>query len=422
MNISLPSEKLRKIQQEVMHLLKEVSVSIRQIAAFIGMTNAVRQAIPVAPMYHRQLPSSDKQSDTPSGPSTTGDEAELPQPSGTHCGSRRRATWWSQAARNHNAAPIIIFSPDLVIETDASLVGWGARCMDQRTGGPWSVKEQKLHINALELTAVLLAIQTFTKERKHQHILVRTDNTTAKFYINHIRGTHSPTLNAIALSIWNWCLERHLHLSAEYLLGVENQIVDAESTLGRPLRLDASSTGVQADKQLNGSTGCGSHCVQANAPITKVFQLEARPGSGGHRHVHTGLESDSRLCKSPVVSDSGSTDQNSSGGSKNSAGGSSVENPASVSSAAGHVDRCSLSTTTEGGPSNITIRKGVHYASGGPTVSRMAIVREKCRSGGLSAEASQLVSASLRSKSTSSYESLFRKWNSWCMEQSRNPT
>ena len=120
--------------------------------------------------------------------------------------------------------------------------------------------------------------------------------------------------------------------------------------------------------------------------------------------------------------DSGNTDQNSSGGSKNSAGGSSVENPALVSSAAGHVDRRSLSTPTEGGPSNIAIRKGVHYTSGGPTVSRTAFVREKCRSGGLSAEASQLVSASLRSKSASSYESLFRKWNSWCKEQSRNPT
>ena len=193
-------------------------------------------------------------------------------------------------------------------------------------------------------------------------------------------------------------------------------------TLRRPLRLDASSTGVQADKQRNGPTGCGSLCVQANAPITKVFQLEARPKGGGHRRVHTELESDSRLCKSPMVSDSGSTDQNSLGGSKNSAGGSSVENPALVSSAAGHIDRCSLSTPMEGEPSNITIRKGVHYASGGPTVSRMAFVREKCRSGGLLAEASQLVSASLHSKPASSYESLFRKWNSWCMERSRNPT
>ena len=172
-------------------------------------------------------PSSDKQSDTSSGFRTSGDETELPQSITVE--AREELTWWSQAARNHNAAPIIIPPPDLVIKTDASLVGWGARCLDQRTGGLWSVKEQELHINALELTAVLLAIQTFTKERKHQHILVRTDNTTAKSYINHIGGTHSPTLNAIALSIWNWCLERHLHLSAEYLPGVENQIADAES-------------------------------------------------------------------------------------------------------------------------------------------------------------------------------------------------
>ena len=43
---------MRKIQQEAMHLLKAASVSI---AAFIGMTNAAKQAIPMVPMYHRQL-------------------------------------------------------------------------------------------------------------------------------------------------------------------------------------------------------------------------------------------------------------------------------------------------------------------------------------------------------------------------------
>ena len=105
-------------------------------------------------------------------------------------------------------------------------------------------------------------------------------------------------------------------------------------TLRRPLRLDASSRGVRADKQLNGSTGCGSLCIQVNAPITKVFQLEARPGSGSHGRIHTELESNSWLCKSPVVSDSDST---SSGGSKNCPGGPCVENPTLVSSAARHV-------------------------------------------------------------------------------------
>ena len=48
-------------------LVEGVSVSIWQIAAFIGMANAARQAIPVAPMYHRQLQALIN-SDTPAGP------------------------------------------------------------------------------------------------------------------------------------------------------------------------------------------------------------------------------------------------------------------------------------------------------------------------------------------------------------------
>ena len=72
--------------------------------------------------------------------------------------AREELTCWSQAAGSHNAAPIMIPPPDIVIKTDASHVGWVPRCQDQRTGGLWSVKEQDLHINALELTALLLAV------------------------------------------------------------------------------------------------------------------------------------------------------------------------------------------------------------------------------------------------------------------------
>ena len=93
----------------------------------------------------------------------------------------------------------------------------------------WSLEEQELHINALELKAVLLAIQTFTKGIEHQHILMRTDNVKAKTYINYVGGTHSPILNSIASAIWKWCLDRHLYLTAEYLPGVENLVADKES-------------------------------------------------------------------------------------------------------------------------------------------------------------------------------------------------
>ena len=91
------------------------------------------------------------------------------------------------------------------------------------------MEEPELHINALELKAVLLIVQTFTKGMQHQHILVKMDNVTTKPYINHFRGIHSPTLNTIASAIWKWCLEHHLYLTAEYLPGVEILVVNKES-------------------------------------------------------------------------------------------------------------------------------------------------------------------------------------------------
>ena len=86
-----------------------------------------------------------------------------------------------------------------------------------------------MHINALELLAVFLAIKTFSEGKDCLNILIRTDNMTAKAYINYRGGTHSQTLNSIATQLWKWCLDHQVHLTAEYLPGVENKIADEES-------------------------------------------------------------------------------------------------------------------------------------------------------------------------------------------------
>ena len=130
-NISLPSEKMRKIQQEATDLLKAASVSIWQIAAFIGMTNAAKQAIPMASMYHRQLQALINRVIPLAGSEIQAMRQSYHNQVELTVEAREELTWWSQAARNHNTAPIIIPPPDLVIETDTSLVGWGARCLDQ---------------------------------------------------------------------------------------------------------------------------------------------------------------------------------------------------------------------------------------------------------------------------------------------------
>ena len=47
-----PSGKIKKVKQEVICLLQRPSVSVLHWAAFVGMTTATRQAIPVAPLFH----------------------------------------------------------------------------------------------------------------------------------------------------------------------------------------------------------------------------------------------------------------------------------------------------------------------------------------------------------------------------------
>lgn len=117
----------------------------------------------------------------------------------------------------------------MVIESDASRSGWGASCLTKRTGGPWTKKEQTMHINCLELLAATLATKTFAKNKSRVSILLRIDNTTAVSYINNLGGTVSQELITLAKELWMWCLERNIHISAQHLPGALNVIADAES-------------------------------------------------------------------------------------------------------------------------------------------------------------------------------------------------
>lgn len=64
------------------------------------------------------------------------------------------------------------------ITTDASLKGWGAVCDSMSTGGPWTTREAKHHINYLEMLAAFLGLKSFVKDERDMHVRIRLDNTT----------------------------------------------------------------------------------------------------------------------------------------------------------------------------------------------------------------------------------------------------
>ena len=51
--------------------------------------------------------------------------------------------------------------------------------------GLWSETEKQLHINLLELKAVLLSLEHFRDQCFHQEVMVATDNTSMVAYINN---------------------------------------------------------------------------------------------------------------------------------------------------------------------------------------------------------------------------------------------
>ena len=78
----------------------------------------------------------------------------------------------------------------MVIESNASTLGWGASLNNTSTGGPWVPQERSYHINYLELLAAFLALKTFATNTHNQAILLRLDNVTAIAFLNRMGGTH----------------------------------------------------------------------------------------------------------------------------------------------------------------------------------------------------------------------------------------
>ena len=226
MELKLPGDKIKNIRGEARKILAADHVTALTLSRVLGKMNAATKAICMAPLFYRQL------------------QAELQQALSKSCQdyntpihlspmAREELEWWNTHFTNWNGRSLIAKKPNVSLETDASLTGWGAVCRGVRTGGPWSREEQNLHINCLEMLAAFLAFKCFFREERSIHILLKMDNTSAIAYINKKGGTVSPTLNKLNKEFWLWCMERDITVQAQHLAGALNCTADAESRVMR---------------------------------------------------------------------------------------------------------------------------------------------------------------------------------------------
>ena len=221
MTMSLPKEKVKNIARSCQAVLKQETVTVRDLSRVLGRMTAASQAVLPAPLCYRNLQRVRNLAYARAQSYEAVVALDTP--------AKEELRWWNQFMEDWNGKAILAPKPQLTIESDASLLGWGAHCGGVSTGGLWSPEERCRHINCLELMGASLAVKTFAKDRENLNIRLRMDNTTAIAYVNRMGGTHSHQLSAIASSLWQWCLQRRILLSAEHLPGAQNVSADAES-------------------------------------------------------------------------------------------------------------------------------------------------------------------------------------------------
>ena len=111
------------------------------------------------------------------------------------------------------------------------VVGGKGTINTNHTHGFWSESEKLLHINVLELKAVLFSVISLLTSLKDSHVMIMCDNMTAVHTINNMGTCRSLDCHSVVLEIWNWATKNNNWVTATHIPGTENTEADTLSRI-----------------------------------------------------------------------------------------------------------------------------------------------------------------------------------------------
>jgi len=139
--------------------------------------------------------------------------------------------WWTVPANLAIGLPFSLPPPTATVTTDASMEGWGGHAHlpgeePLLFSDLWSPEERLLHINVLELRAVVLVLTRLKDRLLGQMVKIECDNTTTVAYINHQGGVHSRAQNLETIRLYSLVVPLGISLQAVHRPGVDNVLAD----------------------------------------------------------------------------------------------------------------------------------------------------------------------------------------------------
>ena len=166
---SLPESKTWEIVARACHLSSLRVLTYSQVSQLMGSLNWASGLIPLGRLYLRPLQRFHSLGLTNRfTPPRRSDPLVL----------ANLLRHWQDLRFLTSGIPIRAFQADFTIFTDASTQGWGAHMGDSQISGIWTCTDRKLHINCLELKAVVSALQHWAPVLQGHQVMIAMDNST----------------------------------------------------------------------------------------------------------------------------------------------------------------------------------------------------------------------------------------------------
>ena len=416
MSLSVPQDKIAKVQKECRHMLNRGVASARELSHLIGLLSSLIWAVYPAPLHYRALQRLKHRALTSLGSWDL--QVSLDS------SSQRDLVFWVSQLKEHNGRSLEFPVATMIISSDASRSGWGAYSSISSVGGYWSPAEWDLHINALELKAAFLALKSLASHQRDCYILLLLDNITAISFINHKGGyeiTYSfrPGTGNVDLvpAEGHHCTCRASTRLLQYR---------GRQDFTPPLRFERLEAGPLCFSEISESLGPVRHRLvhgQTQFPALPILQLHAGSRGLGHGCSSSELGGAQPLCLSSILSDWENPPEDEAG--TNEGTGldcSSLAVPGVVPSVTLPASGCPTPTSPLSLPTvEPTGSASPTGAGGNSPVSRLESVRHSEQFRDLSDETFQLISAAWRRGTEKSYNSAWSKWRGWCTEREINP-
>lgn len=222
MTISLPDERVSTLQRMVEAALGSPSRQwkAREIARLCGSLVSTRPAVRPAYLHLFWL---NKDRDRALAGGSWAASALLSS------AARSDLSWWAANLSSQASSPLLQEQATWTLTTDSSLSGWGATLQGGQ-GAYWEARGfwpafPKKHINVLELTAGLKALEAFHSQVQGRSLKWRCDNTPTVFSVRKWKSRNAESL-VVLRNLWRLCRSQGLTLQIEHTPGVSNLRAD----------------------------------------------------------------------------------------------------------------------------------------------------------------------------------------------------